>query len=54
MKKGSIDIQGLYDLIIDLRTKIDKHRELFVKNEAAVRYALAPKNAISFPAFFNT
>ena len=40
MKKGSIDIQGLYDLIIDLRTKIDKHRELFVKNEAAVRYAL--------------
>ncbi len=29
MKKGSIDIQELYDLIIELRTKIDKYRELY-------------------------
>ncbi|MGB9814851.1 MAG: hypothetical protein ACPLVI_02730, partial [Thermoplasmata archaeon] len=39
-KRKNIDIQDLYELIIDLRKKIEKHRELFTKNEASVRYAL--------------
>jgi hypothetical protein len=39
-KRKNIDIQDLYDLIIEQRKKIEKHRELFTKNEASVRYAL--------------
>ncbi|MGC8689815.1 MAG: hypothetical protein ACP5UG_07230 [Thermoplasmata archaeon] len=39
-KRKNIDIQDLYELIIELRKKIEKHRELFTKNEASVRYAL--------------
>ncbi len=38
--RKSIDIEELYELIVELRKKIEKHRELFSKNEASVRYAL--------------
>ncbi|WP_084273110.1 hypothetical protein [Picrophilus oshimae] len=40
MEKGNIDIQKLYNLILELRTKISKYRELFSRNEESVRYAL--------------
>ena len=35
-----VDLQNLYETLEKIKKKIEKHKELFIKNENAVRYAL--------------